>query len=77
LRQRGGTPDRRTDRAGDVAVEAAFRLDVPAGGRGARALQAETLGGDEARRQGGVSGAAQVGIALAVAVRGWPKRNDR
>ena len=77
LRQRGGAPDGGAHGAGDVAVEAPLRLDVTAGGRGARALQAESLRRDEARRQRGMPGAAQVGIALAVAVPGWPKRNDR
>jgi hypothetical protein len=77
LRQRGGAPEGGGHRAGDVTVEAPLRLDVTAGGRRARALQAESLRGDEARRQGGMPGAAQVGIALAVAVPGWPRRNDR
>ena len=77
LRQRGGAPDRDAQGAGDVPVEAPLRLDVTAGGRGARALQTESLGRYEACRQRGMSGAAQVGIALAVAGRGWPKRNDR
>ena len=98
LRQCGAAADGDAHRAGDGAVEAALGLDVTAGGRRARALQAESLRRGEAGRQGGMAGAAQgtdgvagregrrraeggrgaqVGIALAVAVRGWPKRSDR
>ena len=57
LGYRCGPAEGGAERTGDAAVEAAFRLDVPARGRGARALQAESLRGEEARRQRGMPGA--------------------
>ena len=63
-------------RAREVTVEAPLRLDVTPGGRGTRAFQTEPLCRDEAAPPE-KERAAQVGIAFAVAVRGWPKRNDR